>query len=310
MRRITRRSALRALGASAAVPVLGTASAGRGRLRTLVDLPGDPVPENLAFDESGNLYFSVVAGEVRRIPADRTDETGLTLDDTELVGSLPGNAVGVDVGPDGTVYVASHADSDTGVWAIPPDGDPAPLAAIGGFPNDVRYDSPRDRLLVTESFGGVVHEVPLDHDEPSATRWATDPALDTDGLGANGLTVRDGSVLVTVTQATADGADVGRLVEFPIDADGSAGAGRTVLESQGILGADGVTSVGPHVYVAANARNELVRLNPGGRTRVVANGDDGLVFPSDALLGREGLFVCNFANEQPGAGAIFRLRGR
>lgn len=290
--------------------LIGTASARRGRLRTLVDVPGDPVPENLAFDDAGNLYFSVVAGEVRRVPADRTGETGLALGDTELVGSLPGNAVGVEVGPDDTVYVASHAESDTGVWAIPPNGDPTPLAAIGGFPNDVRHDQPRDRLLVTESFGGVVHEVPLDEDDPSATQWAADPTLDTDGLGANGLTVRDGSLLVTVTQGSANGTGVGRLVAFPIEADGSAGAGRTVLESEAIHGADGVTTVGPHVYVAANARNELVRLNPGGRTHVVADGNDGLVFPSDALLGREGLFVCNFATEQPELGAIFRLRGR
>lgn len=310
MRYVTRRETVRALSGGLTLPLVGTAAARGNRLETLVALPGEEVPENLALSESGDLYFGVVGGAVRRVPADRTDATGLSLGETDLVATLPGNVVGVELGPDGTVYVASHAGDDTGVWAIPPEGDPRPLAAVPGFPNDVLYDPDHRRLLVTESLGGVVHEVRLDDADPTAARWADVPALDTDGLGANGLAFRDGELLVAVTQGSTDGTDVGRLVRIAIEPDGSAGTAASVREGAELLGADGVTTVGPHTYVTANARDELVRVSPGDTTHVVADADDGLSFPSDVLAGPDSLFVCNFARNEPAAGAVFRLRGR
>lgn len=284
-------------------------------VETVVEIPDERVPENLALDWDGTLYFGITAGEVWEVTNAQTRETGLTPDDLTRVAELPGSVVGVEVVPGGSIYVASSTgDEDTGVWEVPRDGHrPYPLAAVSGFPNDVLYDPDFDRLLVTESTEGVVYEVSLSESDPSATVWVEDDELDTESFGANGLAfARDGSVLVAVTRATDDeGTDVGRLLRVDVEADGSAGEAETFLESPEIFGADGITTDGADAYVAANSQNRVVRVGPEGHVDVLADADDGLVFPSDVLFGttprqRSDLFVCNFANERPADGAILR----
>jgi sugar lactone lactonase YvrE len=312
----SRRDAVKLLAVSSILPLGSGVSVAKSGVETIVDIPGEMVPENLAIDADGVLYFGITAGEVRKLTPDQTQQTGLSLDDAELIATLPGGVIGVEVVPDGTLYVASQAGDDTGVWKVPRDGsDPEPFARISGFPNDVRYDESHERLLVTESFGGVVYEVPLDADDPesAASVWLDDDRLDTESFGANGLTIgTDGDVFVAVTRATSDdGTDVGRLVRVPVESDGSAGDATLYLESEEIFGADGITARGPHIYVAANSRNEVVRVTPSKQVITVATGDDGLVFPSDMLFGtaprqRGDLFVCNFAIPSPEEAAILR----
>jgi hypothetical protein len=253
----------------------------------------------MAVGPSGDLFFGVTAGQVRRVPAQRAaSATGLRLPDTGLVGRPPA-AAGVEATPGGTLYVAVNAEGGpTGVWSVPLDGgDPTPYATVpvpqgGGFVNDVLYDEGHRRLLVTESFAGVVYEVPVgDRGVPvrnaEATPWLDADVLDTESFGANGLTRReDGDVFVSVTRATAgDGTDVGRLVRVPVGDDGSAGGPELVLESPEIFGADGITARGQQVYVACNSRNRVVRVTPSGEPVVVADAEDGLVFPSDVVFG-------------------------
>jgi sugar lactone lactonase YvrE len=280
----------------------------------VVAVPGDPVPENLALDWDGTLYFGITAGEVWEVTNAQTQETGLTPADLTRVAELPGSVVGVEVVPCGSIYVASSSEEGTGVWEVPRDGHaPFPLASVSGFPNDVLYDPDFDRLLVTESFDGAVYEVSLSADDPEAELWFEDDTLETESFGANGLAFgRDGSVFVAVTRAVDDeGRDVGRLVRLPVETDGTAGAAETYVESPEIFGADGVTTDGADVYVTANSQNRVVRVTPDRHVEVVATADDGLVFPSDVLFGvtprqRSDLFVCNFANDSPDDGAILR----
>lgn len=271
---------------------------------TVVSIPGERVPENMAFDADGSLYFGITAGEVRRLPASRLGETDVAVEDTDQVASLPG-AIGVDVGPDGTIYVAvATQDDDAGLWSIPPGGEASQLAGITGFPNDMLFDAERDRLLVTESSGGVVYAVGTDG---SRERWLDDDRLRTDSFGANGITrTADGDVYVAVTRA----GDAGRLLEVPIETDGDPGDPNTILESEAIFGADGITARDGDVYVAANSQNRVVRVDTAGGTETVADADDGLVFPSDVLFGpdSEDLYVCNFANQSPEDGAILRTQ--
>jgi sugar lactone lactonase YvrE len=333
--RLSKRETLKALGAGMAFASLSsTAAATRGNeggdesnegggvpVETVVAVPGDPVPENLAIAPDGTLYFGITAGEVWEVETAQTQATDLSLEDLTRVATLPGSVIGVEVVACGDLYVAStvdgeEADGPTGVWRVPlDDHEPYPYAAISGFPNDVLWDPDYDRLLVSESFGGAVYEVPLDAADPEATVWLDDDRLDTESFGANGLAFgRDGSAYVAVTRATDGGGnDVGRIVRAPVGEDGSAGDAETVVESEAVFGADGLTTEGPDVYVAANSRNEVVRVGPDGETTVVASGADGLVFPSDVLFGttprqRSDLFVCNFANPTPDDGAILRAR--
>lgn len=316
MVRSNRRAILKAIGASLALTTTAATAAAKSNVETVVAIPGSKVPENLAVDDDGTLYFGITAGEVWKLTEDQTQETGLSLSAAEQVASLPGGVIGVEVAPDGTLFVASQAGGDTGVWKVPGDGgSPEPFAHVTGFPNDVLFDATHDRLLVSGSFGGLVYEVPLDATDPStaASVWVDDDRLDTPSFGANGLTFgADGDLFVAVTRATNDaGADVGRLVRVPVESDGSAGDAGTDVEGESLFGADGITARGPHIYVAANSRNEVVRITPSKRVKTVASGDDGLVFPSDVLFGtaprqRGDLFVCNFAISSPDDGGILR----
>lgn len=273
-------------------------------VETVVSISGERVPENMAFDADGNLYFGITAGEVRRLSADRTGETDLSIDDTEQVATLPG-AVGVEVSPDGAIYVAvASQDESAGVWMVPPDGAASQLASISGFPNDILFDSNRDRMLVTESSGGVVYSIGTDG---SRETWLDDGRLATESFGANGITRgSDGTIYIAVTRA----GEMGRLIEVQIGPSGNPVEATTLVESEAIFGADGITAYNGDILVAANSQNRVVRVNSAAETETIADGDDGLVFPSDVLVGpdSEELFICNFANESPEDGGILRMR--
>jgi len=273
-------------------------------VETVVSIPGERVPENMAFDTEGNFYFGITAGEVRRLGVDRTDETDLTIDDTDQVATLPG-AIGVETSPGGTIYVAvASQDESAGVWMVPPDGTASQLAGISGFPNDILFDSDRDRMLVTESSGGVVYSIGTDGSQET---WLDDDRLATESFGANGITrASDGTIYIAVTRA----GEMGRLIEVPVVQEGTAGEPTTLLESEAIFGADGITAHNGDIYVAANSQNRVVRVDSAGEPETIADGDDGLVFPSDVLVrpDSEELFICNFANESPEDGAILRTQ--
>ena len=273
-------------------------------VETVVSIPGEPVAENMAFDSDGNLLFGITAGELRRVATDQLGSE-LTLADTELVATLP-EAIGVDAASDDTVYVTVPTDDEqAGVWTVPPEGEPAQLAEIGGFPNDILVDDDRNRLLVTESFGGVVYAVGTDG---SRTTWLDDDRLDTDGFGANGITRGpDGDLYVAVTQAPND---AGRLLRVPVGEDGSAGEPTVAVESGEIAGADGIDAAGNDVFVAANSQNRVVQVPGEGEPTSVATADDGLVFPSDVVVDpdEEWLYICNFANQSPDEAGILRAR--
>ena len=273
-------------------------------VETVVSISGERVPENMAFDADGNLYLGITAGEVRRLSADRTGETDLSIDDTEQVATLPG-AVGVEVSPDGAIYVAvASQDESAGVWMVPPDGAASQLASISGFPNDILFDSNRDRMLVTESSGGVVYSIGTDG---SRETWLDDGRLATESFGANGITRgSDGTVYIAVTRA----GEMGRLIEVQIEPSGDPVEATTLVESEAIFGADGITAYNGDILAAANSQNRVVRVNSAAETETIADGDDGLVFPSDVLVGpdSEELFICNFANESPEDGGILRMR--
>ena len=312
-----RRTLVRTLGAGVAFGALGgTASArrnGNGRIDRLLST-GEPVPENLAFDADGNLYVGITGGSVRRVDADETDETGLDVGDTTEVAAYPGGVAGALVA-DGTLYTAVNGESGSiHAFELSGGGAPTELTTIlpggNGFVNDLYADADGDRLLVTESFGGTVYEVPLGG-APEASAWIRDDLLDTESFGANGITRIDDDAFVSVTRATDDGgADVGRIVRVPVEDDGSAGEPETYLEGEELFGADGLTARGPQLYVAVNAQNRISRVTPSGNLRTVVEGDP-LSFPSEAVFdptepGK--LFVCNFSPEAPDAAGVLRTR--
>ena len=319
----SRRTFLGAAGAGVAGALFSTDLASAEHVQRVVSIT-DPVPENVAFDWNGDLYVGITGGSVRRLPADLTDETGLTIDDTHLVAEYPGGVAGVLVA-DGLLYAAVNGDSG-GVYALDlreDDADPKAVATLvgegeQGFVNDLYAFG--SRLLVTESLGGVVYEIPRSPDsECEASVWTESELLDTPSFGANGITAVRGDVFVTVTRVT-DGA--GRIVRIPVECDGSAGEAETHVEGPELFGADGLTSRGTELYVALNAQNRIavVGSRADGDESGNENGSDegcvetvvsggGLSFPSEVVFdptGPERAFVCNFSNATPELGGVLR----
>lgn len=298
----------------------------------------DPVPENVAFDWNGDLYVGITGGSVRRLPADRTGETDLTVADTELVAEYPGGVAGVLVA-DGVLYTAVNGETG-GVYALDlhaAAAHPRELATLvgpdeQGFVNDLTLDG--SRLLVTESFAGVVYEVPLavlaesDESEGAGTGesdstddadggsddgegdacgpsvWLDSDLLDTPSFGANGIATVRGEVFVNVTRVTDT---VGRIVRVPVECDGSAGEAEVYVEGPDVFGADGLTSRGAELYAALNSQNRIARVEEGSLTTVFEGGS--LSFPSEVVFDPTApgtAFVCNFSNSAPEQGGVLR----
>ena len=131
MPRVGRRRFLAAtggLGALANAPgsaAIGGVTISTGPTRDLLSLDPPNFPENLGIDPEGNLYVGITTGEIRKIPRELTDETGLERADTELVSTFPGGVGGVSVGESGRVYTAVRPENDrpSGVYAVESDGD-------------------------------------------------------------------------------------------------------------------------------------------------------------------------------------------
>lgn len=311
---ITRRTTLGLLGTTAALGLAGGATArdnGRRKGVRRVLSTGSPVPENLAFDEDGNLYVGITGGSVRKLSKGRTDETGLDLSATTEVATYPGGVAGVLV-VDDMLYTAVNGDSGS-VYQFELDDDdegPTELATIlpdgNGFVNDLYHDEDEDRLLVTESFGGTVYEVSLDDGDTAV--WVQDDLLDTESFGVNGITRICDDVYVTVTRA----GDVGRIVRIPVESDGSAGTPEVFVESEALFGADGLAARCKTLYVAVNSQNRITRVNRAGELKTVLEGGM-LSFPSEVVFdptARKKMFICNFSPEAPADAGVLRARVR
>lgn len=270
-------------------------------------------PVDVAVGPGGDLYMAMgVSGQVRRLPADRTGETGLTADATDLVAELdPGNGFlyALDT-VDGTVYAAnsSRARPTHGVWQVPTEGGEA--SRLAAFDTGVRLrglfaDGP-GRLLVTDARAGTVSSV--DTGDGAVEAWLDHPLFDASVRGPTGLVALEDALYVTNFER-------GRVVRVPVAADGSAGEPATLVEDSARLsGASGVTTDGRVLYVAAANLNRVVRVGAAGRLRTLATETDGLDLPTGVAVGpeRESVFVVNFGFEEmvglTGNPSLMRLR--
>lgn len=281
-----------------AAPVPTTQPGAGGPVTTVVAFDGLG-PVNLTIAPNGDVYMAMgVSGQIRRLPAARTDETDLATDATELVATLDagnGFVYALDI-LDGVVYAAvnSRQTPTHGVWQLPlDDGTPTRLAA---FDPGVRLrallaDAGRDRLLVSHARQGVVSTVQIDNG--SKTRWLDHRLLDADIRGPSGLTQADGTVYVSNNE-------FGRVVGVPVGSDGTAGPPSVVVEDPALLsGASGLAIDDESLYVAVANLNRVVQVE-GDDIQPLASGRDGLSLPTDVVRTPDGtaLFVVNFGFEQ------------
>lgn len=289
-------------------------------VQTVVDFEPASLPENLAVAENGDVYLSFRqtdgdAAGLRRLPAAKTEETGLTIEATEAVATLPAGGAGVVLDPDEEhLYVNVNGEDVTGIYRVPVEGgDPRAVvsredfAELDEFPSENAFLTDllveEDRILVNETFGGTTFEVSLE--DSSVSVWLDDPLLDAAGdeFAANGIAVLDGDLLIANTSK-------GLVARVPVGEDGSAGTPEVFVEDESLVGADGIALRGPQLYVAVNGQNAIRRVTPSGQIRTVVEGGV-LDFPADVVLGRADqhgdLFVANFAIPSPDDGGGPRL---
>lgn len=299
---LSRRTAMRVLGAGVATAAFGTGTAtaqGPTELFTYNPAVGE-LPENVAIDRRGRKYVSFPPiGEIRRISSDNTTE--LPYADFEI-GSGEG-VIGLEVHPNGTLYAClvtfNTPNSDThGIWRVTPDGESTLYADLASttFPNDILLFG--RSLLVTETVGGAVLEVR----ENESSVWVQDPLLEGTGafpdfppLGANGIARgSDGTVYVANTEQ-------GHIVEIPVNPDGSAGTPTVFRSDPRLFASDGLAiDTQDTLYVGVIGQDTVVRVFQDGTIETLATATDGLDGPSDVTFGtargeQRSIFITNFA---------------
>jgi sugar lactone lactonase YvrE len=300
-----------AFAATFATPALASpAATHRGsRVRPVVSLPNPELPESITLDRHGNIYLSLnPLKEILKIAPDGKQAVIATI-------SAGTQSTGVRLDAAGNAYLAVVG---SGIWRVPArGGTPTEFAPIPGLPNGLAFDR-RGNLFVSDSLGGAVYRV---SPRGSVTLWSSSPLLvgttaagpcglpHPSGLplGANGLAFSSRGNELFVANTT-----LGTIVRIPVNRHGSAGTPSVYAgPACRLWGADGVAmGAGDNLYVAANAKRDIVRVSPGGRLHVLASfaAGDPLYSPSDIVFGtgrrdRTQIFISNFALFTGGTGA-------
>ena len=302
MIRAFRLGALVAAGVFAVLSTTALASDSPARVLTT----GFPnLPEGIAIDQRGTTYLSFpFAGGVEKFAPGGSLSTAATV---------PGIPLGVRLDAEGNVFIAVVQITPVmgrGIWKVPASGGSAVQVASGvGLWNGMAFDH-RGNLYVSDTAGGAIWRLAKNGD---FTMWSGSSLLKgttapgpcgivgptvTAGLGpfgANGLFFnKHGDMLVSNT-------DLGDIVRIPMNPDGSAGT-PSIFSGPAcdLWGADGVAmDNADNLYVAADAINQIVRVDPTGNVAVLAAGDP-LNEPSDIAFGtglgdRTEIFISNGA---------------
>ena len=278
--------------------ILSTTALGTVSVTRVLTTSPPNVPESIATDHRGTTYLSLpFASKVVKFAPGGALVT---------VATFPSFPLGVRLDPEGNVFVAVVG---SGIWKVPAAGGPAAQVAGGpGLWNGLAFDH-RGNLYVSDSGGGAIWRLDKNGD---FTLWSgspllkgttaagpcglVHPAVPSFGpLGANGIAFNNhGDMLVANT-------DFGEIVRIPTNPDGSAGTASVFSgPACNLWGADGVgMDNADNLYVAANSKGQIDRVDPTGHVDVLAAGDP-LSFPSDIAFGtgrgdRTAIFISNFA---------------
>jgi len=261
----------------------------------LVSFDESQFPEGLAVAPDGTIYVGIAntgdivevdpSGSTATLASIPLPEGGVLLGLEEHAGSIYAL---VSAGPESGVHVISRRTGSVGqVATLPADS----------FPNDLVFGD-RGQIYVSDTLGGRILEV-----QPfgEVRTWFASPLIQGNvadpgplgiPIGANGIAWAPDrkSLYVAVTEGA-------RVVEIPVDADGSAGAADVVAEAPSLGGADGIV-FGPDgtLYVTSFVQNHVVAIDiDTGSIEVVLSGDSYHA-PATAAFSPnfETLYITNF----------------
>lgn len=283
---------------------LGASGWERSRAATFATLPaGAAHPEGITADDAGRIYvttFDVTKASgpgqlfvfgpqghlLRQVGVVDSSQLLLDLAFHPTTGAL----LIIDFG-NARVLTVDPKNGVSSIFAALPDLTPSD-PSVGPGPNVLTFDR-HGNVYISDSFQGVIWRTGPHGGTPVA--WFSSPLLTTSGVppfGANGLAFDKAGSSLFVANTGND-----RVLKIGVKANGEADAAAVFANS--INGADGlILDEDDNVWVAANQANEIVVLDPTGRT-IAKLGDfdgighdgapNGLLFP--ASLVRKGPFV-------------------
>ena len=292
--------------ASAMCAILSTTALASDSVTRVLTTAPPNLPESIAVAHRGTTYVSFpFAGQVAKFVPGGSLST---------VATFPSFPLGVRLDDAGNVFVAVVG---SGIWKVPATGGSAFQVASGpGLWNGLAFDH-RGNLYVSDSGDGTIWRLDKNGD---FAMWSDSPLLkgttaagpcglvhpavpSFGPLGANGIAFnKHGDMLVANT-------DFGEIIRIPTHPDGSAGSALVFTGPDcNLWGADGIgMDNADNLYVAANSKGQIDRVDPVGNVQVLAAGDP-LSFPSDLAFGtgrgdRKDIFISNFAAFPTSAGA-------
>lgn len=256
--------------------------------------------ESMAF-AGGALYVSHTTwgsttntGAIERVPLSGGAPT------TVAAGIDTGNGLlaGVAFDPQGRLYVAVAAFSDTVRTAVLRVGDGGRLAPVlylpsEAFPNGLAFSG--GYLYVTDPDLGAIWRVrPGGGPVYQTVPWLQDPALGpVKGLGVDGIAFRGNTLYATQY-------DRGQILTTTVARDGSPGPLQVFAKDRALVTADGIAfdPLG-RLWVTVNGHypsnsGGIVVVTPGGSVRTLAADMPWLDYPTQPVFaGPSGLYVAN-----------------
>lgn len=266
--------------------------------------PGAAHPEGITADEHGNLYVTTFA--VEGTPTGNGQiyvfsKHGRLIRQVNVAGSstllldlafhpVSGDLLVLDFGASKVLRV----DPVSGASDVFSD------ISAGGQPglNVLTFDH-GGNVYVSASFAGAVYKIAARGG--AATTWVQSDLLKTAGVppfGANGLAFNRAQTTLFVNNTGND-----TVVKIPVNTNGTAGTPAVFVNA--INGADGlIIDEHDNLWIAANQADEIVVVDPSGRTIAKLgdfNGLDrdgapiGLLFPASLVFSGPFVYVTNLA---------------
>ncbi|HLG76733.1 MAG TPA: SMP-30/gluconolactonase/LRE family protein [Ktedonobacteraceae bacterium] len=263
----------------------------------LFNFSAGQTPENIAINDEGTIYVSLAyASTVWKRTTGGAEET-------VVLPTAGGIIVGLALDDNGNLDVAVRSSDAqaAGIWQLPYGHFQQPQRLVSlptnAFPNGMAFDDDGNLYVADSSLGCIWRVRPA---STTADVWLANPLLAPNGTafqgfefpGANGLKLWHHSLYVSNTSTQT-------IIRIPLTDNGQPGVPAVLFQQ--IQADDFAFDVRGNLYVAENARNDLLRVTPDGQETVLATkAADGLDNPSAVAFGtsdgdRTDLYITNAA---------------